>query len=165
MSLYLPPNNSSSSPMSAPVIPPYSAPSKQSGYPMFQDGDVLIVSPTGKQWKLHSLILAQASSVLNKILASSEPATLSKKERDAGKNIFFKLEMVDDYQKFKDADPQGLRYKAFRSVVRLKSGLIIQSRTLSKVLFTQRTSHVLHIPSIYHDSDGYISTRHRRHLH
>ncbi|KAF8858788.1 hypothetical protein BDZ45DRAFT_590717 [Acephala macrosclerotiorum] len=83
---------------------------------MFHDGDVLIISPTGKQWKLHSLILAQASPILNKILATAEPAHLTKKDRDAGKTIFFKLEMIDD-PKFKVVDPEGLRYKSFRSGV------------------------------------------------
>jgi hypothetical protein len=116
MALYAPQNNNSSSPMAAPVIPPYAPPTKQSGFPMFHDGDVVIVSPTGKQWKLHSLILAQASPVLNKILATAEPANLTKKDREAGKTVFFKLEMVDD-PKFKAVDPQGLRYKAFRSMV------------------------------------------------
>lgn len=106
--------------MSAPVIPPYAPPTKQSGYPMFHDGDVVIVSPTGKQWKLHSLILAQSSPVLNRILATAEPASLTKKDREAGKTVFFKLEMVDDPM-FKAVDPQGLRYKAFRSVVCFKS--------------------------------------------
>ncbi|KUJ09332.1 uncharacterized protein LY89DRAFT_598409 [Mollisia scopiformis] len=82
---------------------------------MFHDGDVLIVSPTGKQWKLHSLILAQSSPILNKILAAAEPAHLTKKDRDAGKTVFFKLEMVDD-SKYRSVDPEGLRYKAFKSV-------------------------------------------------
>ncbi|KAE8454560.1 hypothetical protein EG329_000183 [Mollisiaceae sp. DMI_Dod_QoI] len=98
-----------------PVIPPYSAPAKQSGFPMFHDGDVLIVSPTGKQWKLHSLILAQSSPIFNKILVTAQPAHLTKKDRDAGKTVFYKLEMVDD-PSYKNIDPEGLRYKSFRSV-------------------------------------------------
>lgn len=97
-------------------IQPYSTPVKQSGFPLFSDGDVLILSPTGNTWRLHSLILAQASPVFNQIFATTEPAHLTKKDKEAGKTVIYKLEMVDD-PRYRRIDPEGSKLKAFRSMV------------------------------------------------
>jgi hypothetical protein len=88
----------------------------KSGYPFFHNGDVLIVSPTGKQWKLHSLILAKAAPGFEHIFNSTDPAHVSKKQKEEGKILKWKLEMINEVEAV-DVDPEGSKYKAFRAVV------------------------------------------------
>jgi hypothetical protein len=41
-------------------------------FPMFADGDVLIVAPHNAQWKLHSYVLKRASAAFTELLDSTE---------------------------------------------------------------------------------------------
>jgi hypothetical protein len=92
------------------------APAQPDAYPTFHDGDVLIISPTGKTWKLHSLMLSKASPTIKRILAGQEPTHITKRQREEGKTIKWKLEMIDEPDA-EDVDPDGLKFKTFKAVV------------------------------------------------
>lgn len=126
--------------LAAPEVRRHPSPVKKSGFPLFSEGDVLILSPTGKQWRLHSLILSQGSPVFNRIFSTTEPAHITKKDRDAGKTIVYKLDMFDDPQ-MKRHDPDGLRLKAFRAVVSLN---FIACRQMSYEKFVNRHLEILY---------------------
>jgi hypothetical protein len=86
-----------------------------SEYPNFRDGDVLIISPTDKTWRLHSTILINASPVIKSILAKYPAAHITKSQREEGLTIKWKLVMIDE----PDAahiDPDGLTFKTFKIV-------------------------------------------------
>ncbi len=85
-------------------------------YPSFPDGDVLIISSTGKAWKLHSTILVNASSSLKSILAKQGPVKLTKREREEGMTLRWKL-VMDKEPNADGADPEGLKFKSFKPVV------------------------------------------------
>lgn len=95
-----------------PTIPP----AQPNGYPNFADGDVMIISPTGKTWKLHSTILINASSSLKNILAKLDPVHITKKNREDGVTIRWKLVMIEEPDAEKE-DPDGLKFKSFKAVV------------------------------------------------
>lgn len=99
------------------IAPPVlQAPVQLDAYPNFRDGDVLIISLTGKTWRLHSLILSNVSPVIKGILASQEPAHITKKQRAEGQTIKWKLEMIDEPDA-EEADPDGLKFKTFKAIV------------------------------------------------
>ena len=92
------------------------APAQPDAFPSFRDGDVMIISPTGKTWKLHSAILINASPVIKTILSKRDLVSINKKLREEGNTIRWKLIMVDE----PDAewtDPDGLKFKTFQPVV------------------------------------------------
>lgn len=107
----------------------------QGGYPYFHNGDVLIVSPTGKQWKLHSLILAKAAPGFESIFNTFDPAHISKKQREEGRMLKWKLEMVNEAEAV-GTDPHGLKYKAFRPMVSAHIHFI-QSHALCTTLISR----------------------------
>lgn len=92
------------------------APAQPDAYPNFRDGDVLIISPTGKTWRLHNLILSNASPVIKGILASQEPIHITKRQRAEGQTIKWKLGMIDEPDA-EEADPDGLKFKTFKPIV------------------------------------------------
>lgn len=86
-----------------------------SEYPDFRDGDVLIMSPTDKTWKLHSTILINASPVIKSILAKYPAAHITKSQREEGWTIKWKLAMIDEPDA-EHVDPDGLIFKTFKIV-------------------------------------------------
>ena len=86
-----------------------------SEYPDFRDGDVLIMSPTDKTWKLHSTILTNASPVIKSILAKYPAAHITKSQREEGWTIKWKLAMIDEPDA-EHVDPDGLTFKTFKIV-------------------------------------------------
>lgn len=86
------------------------------GYPYFHNGDVLIVSPTGRSWKLHSLILAKAAPGFEAVFNSFDPVHVSKKAKEEGRTVKWKLEMINEPEAV-GQDPEGLKYKQFRPMV------------------------------------------------
>jgi hypothetical protein len=86
-----------------------------SEYPDFRDGDVLIMSPTDKTWKLHSTILTNASPVIKSILAKYPAAHITKSQREEGWTIKWKLAMIDEPDA-EHVDPDGIIFKAFKIV-------------------------------------------------
>jgi hypothetical protein len=86
-----------------------------SEYPDFRDGDVLIMSPTDKTWKLHSTILINASPVIKSILAKYPAAHITKSQREEGWTIKWKLAMIDE-PGAEQVDPDGLIFKTFKIV-------------------------------------------------
>jgi hypothetical protein len=63
-------------------------------YPEFQDGDVLIMAPTGKTWKLHSFYLRNSSKVFRSIFDQNSPKHLTRKEKDDGRTIQWRFQMM-----------------------------------------------------------------------
>lgn len=99
-----------------PATPPRILPQRPNIFPHFRDGDTLIVSPTGKQWKLHSIVLSKASPVLANILKRTNPEHITKRQQEEGRTVKWKLNMVREHSA-SDIDPEGLRFKAFKAVV------------------------------------------------
>ena len=56
----------------------------------------MIISPTGKTWKLHSAILINASPVIKTILSKRDLVSMDRKLREEGNTIRWKLIMVDE---------------------------------------------------------------------
>ncbi|KAM3083652.1 hypothetical protein ACMFMG_002232 [Clarireedia jacksonii] len=79
-------------------------------YPWFENGDVLIVSPTGRQWKLNSWVLLDRSVVLAKILNEMEPRNITKSMALEGKCVKWKIEM----RPFRELD--DARFRSFEAV-------------------------------------------------
>jgi hypothetical protein len=86
-----------------------------SEYPNFRDGDVLIISPTDKAWRLHSTILINASPVIKSILAKYPAAHTTKSQREEGLTIKWKLVMIDE-PNAAHVDPNRLTFKTFKIV-------------------------------------------------
>ena len=76
---------------------------------MFSGGDVLICSPTGRTWKLHSMILSQASPKLRSLLETEQPMHVPNKQRTDGKTVRWRLQMVAF-----EANPTNLNLRAFQ---------------------------------------------------
>jgi hypothetical protein len=57
------------------------------GFPKFSDGDVLIVSGTGKLRKLHSTTLRNASGKSKTLLDQTKARHITKKQKTEGKTI------------------------------------------------------------------------------
>jgi hypothetical protein len=98
------------------VIVPTAPQAQPNGYPNFADGDVMIISLTGKTWKLHSTILINASTSLKSILAKLDPVHITKKNREDGVTIRWKLVMIEEPDA-EEEDPDGLKFKSFKAVV------------------------------------------------
>jgi hypothetical protein len=97
------------------------------GYPQFSDGDVLIISGTGRSWKLHSSALRNASKKFRAMFDEHEPRRITKKVKDDGKTIKWKLEMVPWDDKEDDT-----RFRSFRIIV---SHLFLQRITSPTHIF------------------------------
>lgn len=75
------------------------------------DGDVLIMSPMGKQWKLHSWQLINYSPVLGALLKDVSPRNITKAMRSEGITVRWWIEM----KPFKAFDDP--RFRDFECVV------------------------------------------------
>lgn len=105
-------------PSPTPEAPP--SPPRPSIYPNFRDGDVIIVSPTGKVWKLHSIILSKASPKLNEIFKNTPAIHVTKRMMEEGNAVKWKIELGPE-PRAQELDPQGLRFMAFNRVVSYRS--------------------------------------------
>jgi hypothetical protein len=103
-----------------------SPPPRPSVFPTFHDGDVLILSPTGRTWRLHSLILSQASSKLKAILDEVEAIHITKKMRSEGKTIRYRLRMIEF-----EEDPNDLHFRTFKALVSSNSHCSYSKRTFA----------------------------------
>lgn len=86
-----------------------------SQYPIFEDGDVVVVAPTGSQWRLHSAILSQLSPLFHELLKKDSNTPVPKKQRANPKHpILYKLNMiiVDTAGRWVDFQPvvSGLKF-------------------------------------------------------
>jgi hypothetical protein len=104
--------------------PPH--PPRPSVFPTFHDGDVLILSPPGRTWKLHSLILSQASSKLKAILDEVEAIHITKKQRSEGKTTRYRLRMIEF-----EEDPSDLHFRSFKALVSSNSHCLYSKRTFA----------------------------------
>lgn len=84
-------------------------------FPKFDDGDVMITSPTGRTWKLHSMVLATASPRFKEIFNTSAPIHISKKQREEGATVRWRLVMKFE-EEAHDLDPNSLQFKNFRAI-------------------------------------------------
>ncbi|ESZ98385.1 hypothetical protein SBOR_1263 [Sclerotinia borealis F-4128] len=80
------------------------------------DGDVLIMSPMGKQWKVHSWKLIHVSSVLGALLKDVSPRTVTKAMRTEGTTVRWWIEMKP-FAAFDDP-----RFRDFECVPMSKKG-------------------------------------------
>ncbi|PVH73375.1 hypothetical protein DL98DRAFT_431385 [Cadophora sp. DSE1049] len=78
-------------------------------YPQFNDGDVRIVSPSGKVWKLHSIILMKASPVFAHLLGTTPGYNVSKRMRAEGNCVRWNVIMTAD-NRAREIDPEALKY-------------------------------------------------------
>jgi len=101
-------------------------PKEADRFPVFRDGDVLIVSPDGKKWKLHSGILSKASPVLRAVFANQDGSHITKKMKEEGKRVKWKLDMFRDVRA-QGIDAEGLKYMVFKAIV---SGILVSSTSL-----------------------------------
>ena len=81
-------------------------------FPCFDDGDVLIIAPTGKKWKLHSMTLKNTSKYFRALLSGNEALHLTKRQRLEGQTVQWKLEMIPWAK-----NPNESRFRTFRVVV------------------------------------------------
>ncbi|KAH7311932.1 hypothetical protein BKA65DRAFT_413035 [Rhexocercosporidium sp. MPI-PUGE-AT-0058] len=65
-------------------------------YPQFVDGNVRIISPSGKVWKLHSIILSKASPMLAKLFATTPPLHASSRKKREANYVDWEIRMVPD---------------------------------------------------------------------
>ena len=79
-------------------------------YPRFSNGDVLVVSPTGRSWQLQSSTLKNSLKLFRDLLEKQEPKKLTKRHRYEGKVIQWMLKMII-------CDPNDLRFVDFEAVV------------------------------------------------
>ena len=91
--------------------------SSKSDYPEFKDADVVIMSPTGKIWKLHHQQLSYASPVFKKIFTEKQPARLKKVDKQKGNLIQWSLQMIENENAL-NVDHNGSHYKDFQAIVR-----------------------------------------------
>jgi hypothetical protein len=103
-----------------------SPPPRPSVFPTFHDGDVLILSPTGRTWRLHSLILSQASTKLKAILDEVEAIHITKKQRSEGKTTRYRLRMIEF-----EEDPNDLHFRTFKALVSSNSHCSYSKRTFA----------------------------------
>ena len=95
--------------------PPSSSPDPTTGpggFPNFSDGDVLIVSGTGISWKLHSATLRNVSKKFRTMFNQHDARHITKKKREEGKTIKWKIEMIPWDDKADDN-----RFRSFRVLV------------------------------------------------
>ena len=85
-------------------------------YPQFDDGDIRIISPSGKMWKLHSIILMKASPVFARLLDANPGSTVTRRMRDEGNFVKWTIFMTADH-KARGIDPEGLKYMRFDKIV------------------------------------------------
>jgi hypothetical protein len=81
-------------------------------FPQYADGDVLIISGAGQTWRLHSSYLIKYSKVFASLLDPNKASHVTRKQRDAGMTIRWKLEVVE----FRD-NPTDCRLRSFKLVV------------------------------------------------
>ncbi|KAK0105430.1 hypothetical protein ONS96_004817 [Cadophora gregata f. sp. sojae] len=84
-------------------------------YPHFNDGDVRIVSPSGKVWKLHSIILMKASPVFAYLLDTIPGYNVTRRMREQGNCVRWNITMTADHRA-SDIDPEGLKYMKFDKI-------------------------------------------------
>ncbi|TAQ84521.1 hypothetical protein B7494_g7162 [Chlorociboria aeruginascens] len=84
---------------------------QESAFPQFRDGDVLIMSATGKSWKLHSTILINASTQFKGLLTNFPERPIPKRQRTEEKTVKWWLRMVP-YVK----DRTDERFRSFEAV-------------------------------------------------
>ena len=82
------------------------------GYPTFNDGDVMIVSSTGKSWKLHSTLLGNASGVFRDKMNKFPAKHITKAQRESGVTLKWRFNMIAWQEK-----PTETRFRSFQAVV------------------------------------------------
>ncbi|TVY14455.1 hypothetical protein LARI1_G007371 [Lachnellula arida] len=80
-------------------------------FPQYADGDVLISSGAGQTWRLHSSCLKKHSKIFASLLDPNRAARVTKKQREAGMTIRWKLEMVEFTE-----NPTDCRLRSFKLV-------------------------------------------------
>jgi len=88
---------------------------KPSEYPHFSDGDVVVISPAGRTWTLHSMILGTASPRLRNLFNNNAPRGIKRRLREEGHTIRWKLLMCPEDLAM-ELDPNSLQFKFFRCV-------------------------------------------------
>ena len=88
-------------------------------FPQYADGDVLIISGAGQTWRLHSSYLIKYSKILAGLLDPNKAARVTRKQREAGRTIKWKLEMVEFTE-----NPTDCRLRSFKLVVSCPKRLI-----------------------------------------
>jgi hypothetical protein len=87
----------------------------QDEYPNFEDADVLILSATGRSWKLQSQILANGSSVLKNMF---KDAPRKRRRPQKGQDTFVRwtLQMMR-HPAATRVDPDGTHYMELMDIV------------------------------------------------
>ncbi|TVY45584.1 hypothetical protein LSUB1_G000942 [Lachnellula subtilissima] len=80
-------------------------------FPQYADGDVLIISGAGQTWRLHSSYLIKYSKILAGLLDPNKAARITRKQREVGMTIRWKLEMVEFTE-----NPTDCRLRSFKLV-------------------------------------------------
>ncbi len=87
-------------------------------YPECLGGDVIITSPTGLKWKLHSLYLTNASPHFRNLFNNNAPGYIKKKDQnhEDGVTSRWSLWMPKEPQA-KDIDRPGYKFRTFEILV------------------------------------------------
>ncbi|KAH6705312.1 hypothetical protein BKA61DRAFT_559632 [Leptodontidium sp. MPI-SDFR-AT-0119] len=95
-------------------------------YPQFIDGNVRIISPSGKIWKLHSIILSKASPMLAKLFATTPPLNANSRRKREANSVDWEIKMVPD-RRAQGIDAEGLNFMSFSKINIKDKGLAIMS--------------------------------------
>ncbi|KAG4433388.1 hypothetical protein IFR05_011124 [Cadophora sp. M221] len=100
---------------SFPQSPPEHVVPEPSIYPQFIDGNVRIISPSGKIWKLHSIILSKASPMLAKLFARTPPLYANSRRKRDVNSVDWEIKMVPD-RRAQGIDAEGLNFMSFSKI-------------------------------------------------
>jgi hypothetical protein len=82
------------------------------GFPNFADGDVQIISSTGRTWELHSATMRHSSKGFRDLIDGQEARRPHKRRKDEVKSVRWKIFMVPW-----EGDVYEGRLRSFRIVV------------------------------------------------
>ncbi len=100
-------------------------------YPECVGGDVIITSPTGRKWKLHSLYLTNASPHFRNLFNNNAPGHIKKKDQnhEDGLTSRWNLWMPKEPQA-KDIDRPGYKFRTFEVLVSYSSSSLFSTSML-----------------------------------
>jgi hypothetical protein len=93
------------------------------GYPTCSDGDVMIVSSTGRYWKLHSILLSNASARFQDMMKQFPAKHITKSQQESGVTLKWRFNMVQW-----EEEPKETRFRSFQ--------VVVSSRPFSSVVST-----------------------------
>jgi hypothetical protein len=108
-------------------------------YPELPGADVLILSATGRQWKLEASILRNCSPYFTRIL-KEDKYHVSKKQRDLGQTIGWRIQL----RKSRLHHPEDPRFREFYTLVSPRFHSLIIPNTIQSVLSEDALAFEVH---------------------